>query len=118
LELEARIGNYELAARMQLATGDVLDLSRESEATKRLYGLDNENTSGYRTRCLMDRRLVEAGVRFVQVFLPVKPPFRPLDSHGNSKSEIEAIAHAAIGRAISEAEFAAVCPMNAPCSAM
>jgi hypothetical protein len=91
-ELEARIRNYELAARMQLAAGDVLDLARESEATKRLYGLDNENTAGYGTRCLMARRLVEAGVRFVQVFPPVKPQFQPWDSHGNSKTEIPAIA--------------------------
>jgi len=91
-ELEARIRNYELAARMQLAAGDVLDLARESEATKRLYGLDNENTAGYGTRCLMARRLVEAGVRFVQIFPPVKPQFQPWDSHGNSKTEIPAIA--------------------------
>ncbi len=90
-ELEARIRNYELAARMQLAAGDVLDLARESEATKKLYGLDNENTAGYGTRCLMARRLVEAGVRFVQVFPPVKPQFQPWDSHGNSKTEIPAI---------------------------
>jgi hypothetical protein len=90
-ELEARIRNYELAARMQLAAGDVLDLSRESVATQRLYGLDNESTAGYGTRCLMARRLVEAGVRFVQVFPPVKPQFQPWDSHGNSKTEIEAI---------------------------
>jgi hypothetical protein len=91
-ELEARIRNYELAARMQLAAGDVLDLSRESDATKRLYGLDNELTAGYGARCIMARRLVEAGVRFVQVFPPVKPQFQPWDSHGNSKTEIEAIA--------------------------
>jgi hypothetical protein len=91
-ELEARIRNYELAARMQLAAGDVLDLARETEATKKLYGLDNENTAGYGTRCLMARRLVEAGVRFVQVFPPVKPQFQPWDSHGNSKTEIPAIA--------------------------
>ena len=90
-ELDARIRNYELAARMQLAAGDVLDLSRESEATRRLYGLDNPETAGYGTRCLMARRLVEAGVRFVQIFPPVKPQFQPWDSHRNVKTELEKI---------------------------
>ena len=51
----------------------VLDLAKESEATKKLYGLDNPETAGYGLRCLMARRLVEAGVRFVQVFPPVSP---------------------------------------------
>jgi Protein of unknown function (DUF1501) len=90
-ELEVRIKNYELAARMQLAAGDVLDLSRESEKTKAMYGLDNPTTAGYGLRCLMARRLVESGVRFVQVFPPVKPQFQPWDAHGNVKTENEAI---------------------------
>ena len=87
-ELESRIRNYELAARMQLAAGEVLDLSKETEATKKLYGLDNPATAGYGTRCLMSRRLVEAGVRFVQVFPPVGQPW---DSHSNVKTELETI---------------------------
>ena len=91
-DLEARIRNYELAARMQLTASEVLDLSKESEATKKLYGLDNEVTASYGRRCLMARRLVEAGVRFVQVFPPVKPSFQPWDSHTNVKSEIQTIA--------------------------
>jgi hypothetical protein len=91
-DLEARIRNYELAARMQLTASEVLDLSKESEATRKLYGLDNEETASYGRRCLMARRLVEAGVRFVQVFPPVKPSFQPWDSHNNTKSEIQAIA--------------------------
>jgi uncharacterized protein (DUF1501 family) len=90
-ELEARIRNYELAARMQLAAGDLLDVNRESEATKKLYGLDQEVTAGYGLRCLMARRLVEAGVRFVQVLPPVKPQFQPWDSHTNVKTELEKI---------------------------
>jgi uncharacterized protein (DUF1501 family) len=90
-ELEARIKNYELAARMQLAAGDVLDLSRESDKTRAAYGLDNPNTAGYGLRCLMARRLVESGVRFVQVFPPVKPQFQPWDAHTNVKTENEAI---------------------------
>ncbi len=91
-DLEARIRNYELAARMQLTASEVLDLSKESEATKKLYGLDNETTASYGRRCLMARRLVEAGVRFVQVFPPVKPSFQPWDSHTKVKSEIQTIA--------------------------
>jgi hypothetical protein len=92
LELEARIRNYELAARMQLAAAGLLDLSGESEATKKLYGLDKPETEGYGTRLLMARRLVENGVRFVQVLPPVKPQFQPWDAHGNVKTENEAIA--------------------------
>jgi hypothetical protein len=90
-DLEARIHNYELAARMQLAAGELLDLARESAATRRLYGLDNPTTAGYGLRCLMARRLVEAGVRFVQVFPPVKPQFQPWDAHKDVKDENEAI---------------------------
>ncbi|HXJ59429.1 MAG TPA: DUF1501 domain-containing protein [Verrucomicrobiae bacterium] len=90
-ELEARIHNYELAARLQLAAADLLDLDRESPATRKLYGLDQDATAGYGLRCLMARRLVEAGVRFVQVFPPVKPQFQPWDSHSNVKTELEKI---------------------------
>ncbi|MBI2826868.1 MAG: DUF1501 domain-containing protein [Planctomycetia bacterium] len=90
-ELEARIRNYELAARMQLATGDTLDPARESPATQKRYGLDNPETAGYGLRCLMARRLVETGVRFVQVFPPVKPQFQPWDSHKDVKTENEQI---------------------------
>ena len=90
-ELETRIRNYELAARMQLAAGDLLDLSKESQETQRLYGLDNPETAGYGLRCLMARRLVESGVRFVQVFPPVKPQNQPWDAHSNTKTENEAI---------------------------
>src|SRR5262249_49908489 len=90
-ELEARIRNYELAARMQLAAGGVLDLSKESASVRKLYGLDNPETAGYGLRCLMARRLVESGVRFVQVLPPVKPQFQPWDAHGNVKTDNEAI---------------------------
>ncbi len=91
-ELEARIRNYELAARMQLAAGSALDLANETAATQKLYGLDNPETQGYGTRLLMARRLVESGVRFVQVMPPVKPQFQPWDAHTNVKTENEAIA--------------------------
>ncbi len=69
VELEARIANYELAARMQIAATDALDLSKESAATKQMYGFDDERTASYGRRCLMARRLVERGVRLVQVYI-------------------------------------------------
>jgi hypothetical protein len=68
LDLEARIASYELAARMQTAAREALDVRREGPATRRLYGLDEPATAEYGTRCLIARRLVERGVRFVQVF--------------------------------------------------
>jgi hypothetical protein len=68
LDLEARIASYELAARMQTAAKEALDMTRESEATKKMYGIDEPATAEYGTRCLIARRLVERGVRFVQVF--------------------------------------------------
>jgi hypothetical protein len=87
-ELEARIHNYELAARMQLKAAEAIDLSRESAATRKLYGLDDKVTASYGTRCLMARRLVEAGVRFVQVFPPAGQPW---DAHSDVKRENETI---------------------------
>lgn len=90
-ELEARVQNFELAARMQLAAPGVLDLSQETAATRKSYGLDNPATAGYGTRCLMARRLVESGVRFVQVFPPLSPSFQPWDNHGSLKSGLETI---------------------------
>ncbi len=67
-ELAARISSYELAYRMQGCAPDAVDLKSESEATKKLYGLDNKVTEPYGRQCLMARRLVEHGVRFVQIF--------------------------------------------------
>lgn len=67
-ELAARLNSYELAFRMQAAAPEAVDLSKESEATKKLYGIDDEATRKYGTLCLMGRRLVERGVRFVQLY--------------------------------------------------
>jgi hypothetical protein len=67
LDLDARIASYELAARMQVAAKEALDISNESEATKKLYGIDKDETRDYGTRCLIARRLVQRGVRFVQI---------------------------------------------------
>lgn len=66
-DLEARIANYELAARMQLEAMKVADISKESEATKQLYGLDDKVAGSFGRNCLMARRLVESGVRFVTI---------------------------------------------------
>jgi uncharacterized protein (DUF1501 family) len=90
-ELEARIQNFELAARMQLTATQTLDLSGEPARVRAMYGLDNPETAGYGTRCLMARRLVEAGVRFVQVFPPLKPSFQPWDNHGDLKNGLRTI---------------------------
>ncbi len=80
LELEARIASFELAGRMQLSATDALDVSRETPAVHRLYGLDRPTTRAYGARCLMARRLVERGVRFVQVFMAGQP----WDTHNNN----------------------------------
>jgi len=68
-DLEARISTFELAAHMQMAATDALDVSKESDATKEMYGLNDAITASYGKRCLMARRLVERGVRFVQIFI-------------------------------------------------
>ncbi|MFO0910927.1 MAG: DUF1501 domain-containing protein [Isosphaeraceae bacterium] len=68
LELEARLQSYELAYRMQNAAPEAVDLSRENRETRALYGLDDARTAEFGTRCLLARRLIERGVRFVQLF--------------------------------------------------
>ncbi len=67
-ELEARMDSYELAYRMQSAAPEAVELSKESEATRKLYGLDDPLTAKYGANCLLARRLVERGVRFVQLY--------------------------------------------------
>lgn len=67
-DLLARIQSFELAYRMQTEATDVVDLSQESPKTRALYGMDDGRSRSFGTKCLMARRLVEAGVRFVQVF--------------------------------------------------
>src|SRR2546422_4669845 len=67
-DLAARISSYELAYRMQSCAPDALDITKESEATRKLYGLDDKITEPFGRQCLMARRLVEHGVRFVQLF--------------------------------------------------
>jgi len=68
-KLDARIASYELAARMQFAATDALDLAHETQATLDMYGVGKQPTDSYARRCLIARRLVERGVRFVQLFI-------------------------------------------------
>ena len=72
-DLESRIRSFELAAAMQTAAKEALNISSEPQYIRRLYGLDEDATREYGTRCLIARRLVERGVRFVQLFLGGQP---------------------------------------------
>jgi len=80
-ELSARIASYELAFRMQSAAPEAVDLSRETAETKELYGLNNPRTVEFGTRCLLARRLVERGVRFVQLYSGGGPVAVQWDAH-------------------------------------
>ncbi len=80
-ELEATIQNYELAFRMQSAVPDLLDISNESAATKELYGLNDKLTEDFGRECLMARRLVERGVRFIELLTPARPGLDRWDQH-------------------------------------
>lgn len=81
--LDARIASFEMAARLQLSAPEVMDFSRETEATRQLYGIDAEITRDFGSRCLVARRLLERGVRFVQVWSGADNGFprRNWDSH-------------------------------------
>ncbi|MDX1966575.1 MAG: DUF1501 domain-containing protein [Planctomycetaceae bacterium] len=86
-DLSARMQSYELAARMQTAAKEALDLSQESEATHKLYGLDQPETRDYGSRCLMARRLIERGVRFVQLHTGNQT----WDHHGGIEKSLPAV---------------------------
>jgi len=86
-ELESRIASYELAASMQTAAKEALDISQEPAHIHQLYGIDQPATKEYGTRCLIARRLVERGVRFVQLFLAGQP----WDNHTAIRSGLPAI---------------------------
>jgi hypothetical protein len=82
-DLSARIASYELAFRMQQHAPEAVDIKREMDETKALYGLDKPETTDFGTRCLLARRLVERGVRFVQVFSGGGPVSWQWDAHDN-----------------------------------
>jgi hypothetical protein len=90
--LEARIAAYELAARMQQHAAEALDLSRESDVVQKAYGLNQTHTADFGRRCLLARRLLERGVRFVQVWSGAGGPKDNWDNHGDIKTELPAIA--------------------------
>jgi len=86
-ELQARIASYELAAKMQIAATDALDIQQESQYIHEMYGLNREETREYGTRCLIARRLIERGVRFVQLFLNGQP----WDNHSNISTGLPSV---------------------------
>lgn len=69
LQLDARIASYELAARMQVEATEALDVQQESAKTLQMYGVGDKTTDSYARRCIMARRLIERGVRYVQIFI-------------------------------------------------
>ncbi len=86
-DLEARLKNFETAARMQTTVPQLLDLGNESKETKALYGLDNPTTAEYGRRCLLARRLVENGVRFVQLYMKGQP----WDTHSKNAESLKGL---------------------------
>ncbi len=82
-EMMARIASYELAFRMQASAPEAVDLSSESAETRRLYGLDDPRTERFGRRCLMARRLIERGVRFVQAYSGGGHNDENWDAHGD-----------------------------------
>ncbi|HWG42604.1 MAG TPA: DUF1501 domain-containing protein [Gemmataceae bacterium] len=80
-ELTARIASYELAFRMQQHAPEAVDLARETATTKTAYGLNDKRTADFGTRCLLARRLVERGVRFVQLYSGGGPLITQWDAH-------------------------------------
>jgi hypothetical protein len=87
--LRARIKSYELAFKMQTSVPEVVGFSSENEATKKLYGLDHATTKPFGELCLAARRLVERGVRFVQVFHGSNGGAGAWDAHGGLKKNHE-----------------------------
>lgn len=90
--LEARIESYELAAAMQLSAPEAFDLTSESESTHEAYGLNNDVTEDFGRRCLLARRLVERGTRFVQVWSGPQGATGNWDNHGSISKELPPIA--------------------------
>jgi hypothetical protein len=90
--LEARVASYELAAKMQTSAPEVLDLSAETEATRKLYGIDDKISEEFGRNCLTARRLIERGVRFVQVWSGAGGPTNNWDNHANIAKELPPMA--------------------------
>jgi len=88
-ELQARIESYELAFRMQQYAPEAVDLTQETQATRQLYGIDQPQTAHFGKQCLMARRLVERGVRFVQIYSGGGHSDQNWDAHGNVNTNHE-----------------------------
>jgi uncharacterized protein (DUF1501 family) len=86
-ELASRIDTFETAARMQTSVPEAVDLSQETRETQALYGLDQPGTREYAARCLVARRLVERGVRFVQIFMSGQP----WDTHSKNAENLKGL---------------------------
>ena len=91
-EMAARIASYELAFRMQSHAPEAVDLRKESAATQKMYGLDAEPTREFGTRLLLARRMVERGVRFVQIYSGGGPISMQWDAHKDLKANHEKMA--------------------------
>lgn len=100
-ELEARIDSYELGYRMQAAAPEVFDLTQESKQTRAMYGLDQKETAAFGTHCLLARRLVERGVRCIQL------RNGGWDAHGSLKSN-----HIGCARRTDQAIAALLCDLK------
>ena len=92
--LDGRIASYELAAKMQLSAPEVFSLTGESDATRKLYGIDEKPTEDFGRRCLIARRMLERGVRFVQIWSGAGGPTNNWDNHGDIPKELPPIANA------------------------
>ena len=108
--LDARIASYELAAKLQLSAPEVVDVRGESAATRALYGLDNKVTADFGRSCLIARRLLESGVRFVQVWSGADNGFprRNWDSHEDLERD-----HGAMGASMDQPAAALIKDLRA-----
>ena len=86
--LEARLASYEMAARLQLSVPELFDTDGETTAMRRLYGLERKESSEFGRRCLLARRMIERGVRFVQVWSGAGGPTKNWDNHANIRTEL------------------------------
>jgi uncharacterized protein (DUF1501 family) len=89
-DLESRIANYELAARMQMEALRVANLDQESAATRKLYGVEEKASGGFGKLCLLSRRLIESGVRFVQIYAGGGGNW---DTHSNIEGQLPGLCH-------------------------
>jgi hypothetical protein len=90
--LDARMASYELAAQLQLSAPQILDLTQETQTTHAAYGLDDEVTAPFGRNCLIARRLIERGTRFVQVWSGMGGPAKNWDNHTDIPNELPFIA--------------------------